>query len=626
MGPRHINRSRASRKTRSGGPPKPGPTASVVPMEGWGRLFPVVVTVGVLLGTTGVAAETSSLWGEDGEAFDPTGRLMDWSYAGYRAGELPLPELAPTHLVTDFGAIADDGQDDTAAIVAALAAAAREGGGVVGLPPGRLLLSERVRLEDGVVVQGAGLGVTTVFIPVSLTDVYGNDGLDSGGSSSYAFSGGFFEVRGNTDNDALTEITAGADRGTTTIEVASAEGLSIGEWVRVVQTDQDRSLMNRLHADLLEAGDDNVGDRGMNFHTRIAAIEGSTIELERALPVDIDPGWAPRVHPVTPTVQEVGIESLTIEFPLTTYPGHFDEQGYNGIDISEANNGWVRDVEVVNADYGVNIRRSEFMTITGVVLRTSGDRGALSGHHGLNNGHGDDNLFIDFDIQTTMIHDLTNEWYATGVVFTRGRGDDLRMDHHRAAPYSTLWTELDCGAGQSPFVSGGRSDRGPHTAAYDTLWNVTASAPMEFPEDDFGPRINYVGFRTDATEVTSPYDWWFEAIAPEALEPPNLWEAMVERRLGDPPGGGSESGTDGGTASGADETSGDGEGSGNAQTDGATTGDGTGPGTGGGDSTGAGTDPQATGEEPGGCSCRTTAPDSAWWALLFMLPVLRQRS
>jgi hypothetical protein len=69
------------------------------------------------------------------------------------------------------------------------------------------------------------------------------------------------------------------------------------------------------------------------------------------------------------------------------------------------------------------------------------DRGSVTGHHGLNNGNGGDNLFIGFDIRTTMQHDLTSEWYATGVVFTRGRGDNLRMDHHCAAPYTTLWTE-----------------------------------------------------------------------------------------------------------------------------------------------------------------------------------------
>lgn len=55
---------------------------------------------------------------------------------------------------------------------------------------------------------------------------------------------------------------------------------------------------------------------------------------------------------------------------------------------------------------------------------------------------------------------------------------------------------------------------------------------MDLPVDDYGPRMNFVGFQTAATEVTSPYDWWMENIEPDQLEPPNIWEAMRERRLG----------------------------------------------------------------------------------------------
>jgi hypothetical protein len=213
------------------------------------------------------------------------------------------------------------------------------------------------------------------------------------------------------------------------------------------------------------AGPDTHGDKGMASHSRVVEVSDSAIELERALPVDVDTRWSPEIHAFEPRTSEVGVEHLTIRFPLTTYPGHFEEQGYNAIDFSGVANSWVRNVHVLNADYGVNVRRSFFVTIEDVVLDTTGDRGDIVGHHGLNNGHGGDNLFIGFDIRATFQHDLTNEWYATGVVFTKGRGDNLRMDHHCAAPYATLWTELDAGLGTTPFVSGGRADRCPHTAS-----------------------------------------------------------------------------------------------------------------------------------------------------------------
>jgi hypothetical protein len=329
----------------------------------------------------------------------------------------------------------------------------------------------------------------------------------------------------------LATVTANASRGDTALELAGSGGLSVGQWVRLRQTDVGGDLIDRLHGDLMEGGSDNVGDR-WEFHTRVTSVTATGIEIERALPVDVDTDWSPALYEFAPSVSEVGVEHLSIRFPLTTYPGHFKERGYNAIYYTGVVNSWVRDVRISNADYGVNLGGCFFVTVADVILDTTGSRGSLVGHHGLNNGHGGDNLFLGFDVRTTFVHDLTNEWYATGVVFTKGRGDNLRMDHHRAAPYCTLWAELDAGEGTTPFTSGGSSDRGPHSAAYDTLWNVRASVDMSLPDDDYGPRMNFIGFRTSATTTTSPYDWWLEAIAPEQLEPANIWEAMRERRLG----------------------------------------------------------------------------------------------
>ncbi len=498
-------------------------------------------------------AETSALWGEAGEAFDPAGRLMDWSYAGYRYGESELPIAAVTFDVTDFGATPGDAGDDTAGFKAAIAAAAAQGG-VVWVPSGTYSLSQRLILPDHVVLRGAGPENTIIEIPLSLTALDGNPGLEGGGTSSYSFVGAFIEAHGRDDGAELTKVTGHADRGSKTIQVETTSGLSVGQWVRVMQVDVGGSLIDRLHSGLMQGGTDNMGDRATNFHSRIASIAGGSIELERALPIDIDTAWSPRVFAFEPTVSEVGVEDLTIQFPLTSYPGHFNEQGFNAIDFDTVANSWVKNVQIWNADYGVNLRDSYFVTVADVILDTTGDRGGISGHHGINNGHGSDNLIIGFDIRTTFQHDLTAEWYATGVVFTKGRGDNLRMDHHRAAPYSTLWTEIDCGEGTQAFTSGGRNDRGPQTGSYDTLWNVRADKKMNLPANDYGPRMNFIGFQTSATGVNSPYEWWFESVGPDEIEPRNLWEAMRARRVievVDPEEtGGSPAGTGGAPGSG----------------------------------------------------------------------------
>ena len=106
-----------------------------------------------------------AVWTEYQEA-GPTGtRLPDFSRAGYAMGRRPIPEVAgPVFDVTDprFGALPDDGRDDTAAIQAAVDAAGAAGGGVVLLPRGRYEIRKTtdapyLRItRDRVVLRGQG--------------------------------------------------------------------------------------------------------------------------------------------------------------------------------------------------------------------------------------------------------------------------------------------------------------------------------------------------------------------------------------------------------------------------------------------------------------------------------------
>lgn len=43
----------------------------------------------------------------------------------------------------------------------------------------------------------------------------------------------------------------------------------------------------------------------------------------------------------------------------------------------------------------------------------------------------------------TYYHDLLVAVYSSHNVFSQGRGTDICMDHHGAAPNSNLWTDID---------------------------------------------------------------------------------------------------------------------------------------------------------------------------------------
>lgn len=67
-------------------------------------------------------AAPSIHYGCNGELWDPAGRLpIDWSFAGYKNGDEPLPHVPIIANVKDYGAKGDNITDDTAAFLRALA-------------------------------------------------------------------------------------------------------------------------------------------------------------------------------------------------------------------------------------------------------------------------------------------------------------------------------------------------------------------------------------------------------------------------------------------------------------------------------------------------------------------------
>ena len=194
--------------------------------------------------------------------------LPDFSYAGYHWGEKPLPELKPTLHVTDYGAVPDDGKDDTEALQKAFAAAHNvEGPVVLKFPPGKFILKEILYIDrSNFVVQGSGSGSrgTVLYCPVPMTDLEPPDCLtelqdylktfnkmqnikDLGVKvpfSLYAWTGGFIwtRVKGkrfkpymekyNKEPNILGKIKTG-ERGEREITVDSADKIKVGDLVSI---------------------------------------------------------------------------------------------------------------------------------------------------------------------------------------------------------------------------------------------------------------------------------------------------------------------------------------------------------------------------------------------------------
>jgi len=421
--------------------------------------------------------------------------------------------------------------------------------GVLFIPEGTYIFAKRIDILKGnFVLRGAGPGKTILLFPNSLTDLFGNQ-PNGAQQSQWSFGPGLINVTGKDPINAATRlasITAPAQRGDKTLQISNQISASKGEWIRLSERDPQKgdaasgSLIHYLYGDLMPPGTDLIGTAHIvRFLSRVKLVSGNKIELERPLPYDVRHEWSPEVHRFAPTVQEVGIEHLSIHFPWTAYPGHFKEKGYNGIFFQDVAQCWVNDVEVQNADFGIDLNSTNFCTVSNVTLTTSASRAVSSeargtnGHHGIDVSHGTENLVTNFDVQTKFVHDISVEWYALHTVFANGRGIDLNMDHHREANYSSLFSNLDCGAGTRPFNSGGSGNRGAHSGAYSTYWNIQARAAMLLPPADFGPLLNFIGVQLLETnhDPASPYQWLIEPRGPGGICPVELQEAMRARRL-----------------------------------------------------------------------------------------------
>lgn len=474
----------------------------------------------------------SELWGEAGERWSPQSRLPDFSYAGYHCGEAPLPTVAPGVSVLTFGAKGDGETDDTAAFRAALATV----NGAIEVPPGRYRITDTLEINrSGVVLRGAGTDRSVLFFPTPLQEIHPDWSATTEGrpTSNYSWAGGFVWLKGDFDQTDLTPITTEAGRGDTAVQIASTDGLSVGQRIEIFVEDiPEDSLAIALYSGDPGPTSKLRGSTQARLVCQIVEIQGDWITFDRPLRFPLHPEWQPRIRRFATTVTESGVENLCFEFPVTPYEGHFTELGYNPIAMRGVCDCWVRDIRIVNADSGL-FPNGCFCTIQDVVFESTRPVDAelqCTGHHGIYIG-GDDNLFIGFDFRTRFVHDITVS-RCGGNVIAHGQGVDLCFDHHKRAPYENLFTDLDAGAGTRLWRCGGGADLGKNCAAHGTFWNIRAQASLSYPPASFGPpSLNLVAVQTQEPAVMEPDGRWFEVIPSDMLAPQNLHTAQLKRRI-----------------------------------------------------------------------------------------------
>ncbi|HKL20837.1 MAG TPA: glycosyl hydrolase family 28-related protein, partial [Tichowtungia sp.] len=138
-----------------------------------------------LFASAATAQVTSALWGVDGSAWDTNGILRDFTDVGYMGGEEPIPDWPVAHSVTNFGAIPDDGIDDSQAFIDAIAACPDNHAVLV--PKGTFTILQKVVVNnDYVCLRGEDMVESVIFFPKYLGEIYINEaGFDAGSTPVY---------------------------------------------------------------------------------------------------------------------------------------------------------------------------------------------------------------------------------------------------------------------------------------------------------------------------------------------------------------------------------------------------------------------------------------------------------
>lgn len=425
----------------------------------------------------------------DYESNPATSRLYDFSYAGYKNRDEEIPDVPVVSNVTDFGAIADDAQDDTPAFQAAINDASSKGGGAVLIPPGKYLLNagttpdQFLTIPDKVVLRGSGSATdgTILFLSKYINATNGQ-GVLFGSRVTEAD----YRVKGNIG------VVEDAQKGSHYLKLTSTNNISAGSQIRIVMrqsqiggVNQD-DLSRALSYPLLPEPEWTNYKRAYAFRCYMeveAVIDATTIRLKQPLIRDIQLTHRPFIDVVQFT-EGIGIENLRLESNFQGgYKHHgsweFD-YGWCGIGFSYVKDSWIRNVVIKDMVWDINISNAMNVTVENVIIE------GQSGHHGVKFSESTFCLAKDiyFDAARTHLVGASNCAHAN--VFTRigSHYPNGMIDHHGAGPASHNLYEL---INDVHSDSGGAIANMPHSGQNNVFWNLIGNVSQgnEKPGLDF---------------------------------------------------------------------------------------------------------------------------------------------
>ena len=142
---------------------------------------------------------------------------------------------------------------------------------------------------------------------------------------------------------------------------------------------------------------------------------------------------------------EIGVQNVTIEFPLHTFT-HYKQElgaqpGYNGIAFESCENCWVKDVHIINSDVGIVTQLSNKVTIEDTSVTANDDGSHL--HYAISE-YSTDILVNIFSTYNDSHHGITAQWGVEQGVFSNGTliGPTRIEPEHNGPVSTTLYSDI----------------------------------------------------------------------------------------------------------------------------------------------------------------------------------------
>jgi hypothetical protein len=274
-----------------------------------------------------------------------------------------------------------------------------------------------------------------------------------------------------------------------------------------------------------------VQTRRFCWPVEILRVEGGKVTLRQPLRLDARPEWKVGFESLGPSVNEIGIERLTVRLHSHPQARHRLEPGYNGIYFNRALHSWVRDVTVENSEMALGVAQSK--CILADHFRVTGQKN----HHGITfRASSHDCMATDFEITALSLHGISAEALSSGLVFRRGVMNHGTFDSQRGMPFDLLRTNITI---NNDGWVGGTGAQGPRYGARVVHWNIRASGQSEWvnhPETiSMGALMGIQGVDLSLRVIDGMPSGYKDCIVGDLggePTPPDLYEAELNLRLG----------------------------------------------------------------------------------------------